>query len=46
MMKISVVRSYWEQYCQVTNPLSAHWENFDDEILIAIWSSKVAILSE
>jgi hypothetical protein len=40
MMEKSVVSSYWEQFCQVTNALSAHWENFDDEILIAIWSNK------
>ncbi len=43
IMTTSVICSYFEKFCQVTNALSAHWENFDDEILLTIWSNKVAI---
>lgn len=43
IMTTEVICSYFEKFYQVTNALSAHWENFDDEVLLTIWSNKVAI---
>ncbi|RUS96251.1 hypothetical protein DSM106972_087930 [Dulcicalothrix desertica PCC 7102] len=43
IMRTSLICSYLEKLCQETNALSAHWEDFDDEILMTIWSNKVAI---
>lgn len=46
IMKTLVIRSCLSEFCQFTKALSARWENFDDEVLLTIWSNKVALLAE
>ncbi|BAZ16147.1 hypothetical protein NIES4071_80220 [Calothrix sp. NIES-4071] len=43
IMTTSVICSDFEKFCRDTKALSAHWEDFDDQILLSIWSNKVAI---